>query len=367
MSCDFIDKLLSRWFTKAGRVIGTYPGYFVLVPLFLSIIFATGFQRVRYQDDPEYLFSPVDGRSKAEKRTIDTLFPMNYTDNFNVGRITHKGRFGRVLVIANDGGSVLRPHTFAEIVKLDAIIRNMSIVYDDTVYRYDDICARVSGRCHSNEILDFADKIEDIEERKYLLHYPLWINREQLKPYFFPAYIGGVKTDQDHNIEGAKAVSLMYFLDISIKRGDEKAALWENKFIQIVDSIPLETVSIAKFISTTLRTELESNTTSLVPFFYITVLIMVVFSVGTCMMADWVQSKPWLGFLGCVSAGLGVAASFGLCVYMGIEMIGINLAAPFLMLGKSIFPLSISRTIFHLFCSATLVSPSNPHDDHVYV
>jgi len=52
------------------------------------------------------------------------------------------------------------------------------------------------------------------------------------------------------------------------------------------------------------------------------------------MMADWVQSKPWLGLLGCVSAGLGVAASFGLCVYCGVDMIGINLAAPFLMLGK---------------------------------
>ena len=126
----------------------------------------------------------------------------------------------------------------------------------------------------------------------------------------------------------------MYFLDISVKRGDEKAALWENKFISIVDSIPLKNISIAKFVSTTLRTELESNTTSLVPFFSITVIIMIIFSVATCMMADWVQSKPWLGLLGCVSAGLGVAASFGLCVYCGIDMIGINLAAPFLMLGE---------------------------------
>jgi predicted RND superfamily exporter protein len=59
------------------------------------------------------------------------------------------------------------------------------------------------------------------------------------------------------------------------------------------------------------------------------------------MMADWVLSKPWLGLLGCVSAGLAVAAAFGLAVYCGVEMIGINLAAPFLMLGKFniIFPL----------------------------
>jgi hypothetical protein len=361
MSCDFVDKLLSKWFMKCGQTIGKYPGYFVLVPLFLSVIFATGLQRIHYEDDPEYLFSPVDGRSKHEKKTIDTLFPMNYSDNFNVGRITHKGRFGRILIVAKDGGSVMRESIFREIVHIDAIIRNMTIEYDDDSYNYEDVCARMNGRCHSNDILDFADKIKDIEAGQLPLQYPLWINRDLLKAYFFPAYLGGVTTldnktitasppstssssgsspshDDLHAVERAKAVSLMYFLDISVKRGDERAALWENKFISIIDSIPLENVSVAKFVSTTLRTELESNTTSLVPFFSITVIVMIIFSVATCMMADWVQSKPWLGLLGCVSAGLGVAASFGLCVYCGVDMIGINLAAPFLMLGESRLP-----------------------------
>lgn len=54
------------------------------------------------------------------------------------------------------------------------------------------------------------------------------------------------------------------------------------------------------------------------------------------MMGDVVRSKPWLGLMGNVSAVMATAAGFGLAMYLGIEFIGINLAAPFLMIGKSL-------------------------------
>lgn len=52
------------------------------------------------------------------------------------------------------------------------------------------------------------------------------------------------------------------------------------------------------------------------------------------MMGDTVRSKPWLGLLGNVSACMSTAAAFGLAMYLGVEFIGINLAAPFLMIGE---------------------------------
>lgn len=58
------------------------------------------------------------------------------------------------------------------------------------------------------------------------------------------------------------------------------------------------------------------------------------FSVITCMMFDWVRSKPFLGLMGTVSAAMACVAAFGLAIYLGFEFIGINLAAPFLMIGK---------------------------------
>ena len=63
---------------------------------------------------------------------------------------------------------------------------------------------------------------------------------------------------------------------------------------------------------------------------------MIIFCVITCMMADWVKSKPPLGLVGVTSAVMGTVTAFGFCMYVGVPFIGINLAAPFLMLGIGI-------------------------------
>lgn len=63
------------------------------------------------------------------------------------------------------------------------------------------------------------------------------------------------------------------------------------------------------------------------------IVLAFIFIAVTCMMTDWVRSKPWLGLLGNVSASMATLSAFGLCMYIGIDFIGINLAAPFLMIG----------------------------------
>merc|ERR1711963_1255017 len=82
--------------------------------------------------------------------------------------------------------------------------------------------------------------------------------------------------------------------------------------------------------------ELENNTNSVIPYFSFNLALMIVFCIFTCMMTDWVKSKPLLGLLGVVSAVLATIASMGLIMYCGIPFIGINMAAPFLMLGIGI-------------------------------
>lgn len=112
-----------------------------------------------------------------------------------------------------------------------------------------------------------------------------------------------------------------------------RAALWEEELLKAMEDAEFETISVARFVSHTLETELEKNTNSVVPFFGVTISVMLLFSVGSVMMGDWVRTKPWLGFIGVVSAALSCCASFGFLIYLGVEFIGINMAAPFLMLG----------------------------------
>lgn len=54
------------------------------------------------------------------------------------------------------------------------------------------------------------------------------------------------------------------------------------------------------------------------------------------MMGDVVRSKPWIGFLGNLSAIMATIAAFGLACYLKIDFIGLNLAAPFLMISIGI-------------------------------
>lgn len=88
------------------------------------------------------------------------------------------------------------------------------------------------------------------------------------------------------------------------------------------------------FASRTLDIELEKNTQSVVPYIAITFIAMAVFSVLSSMMMDQVRSKPMMGLLGNLSAIMATGAAFGLAMYGGIEFIGINLAAPFLMISE---------------------------------
>lgn len=50
------------------------------------------YQQLKYEIDPEYLFSPVKGEGKMERAIVETHFKVNYTSRFSVGRITRPGK-----------------------------------------------------------------------------------------------------------------------------------------------------------------------------------------------------------------------------------------------------------------------------------
>ncbi|XP_076361930.1 patched domain-containing protein 3-like [Tachypleus tridentatus] len=334
MKLDCVDKATSKVFMKLGQRIGHSPGYFIIVPLLVAALFSTGIQRIKYQDNPEYLFSPINGRSRSERKTVEKYFHVNTSENFDLGRLTRPSRLGRLIVVAKDGGSVLTKSVFKELVHLDDIIQNLNITWKEETYTYKDLCAKVErNSCFENNILDFKEKIKDIEEGRQLLQYPVMINKVTQKRYNMAAFLGGVQTDELGFVEQALAFNLFYPLDTDIKNGKARAKLWEQIFLQTLEDLQLEEIVFGYFVSDTLESELEKNTQSVKPYFIVTFLIMIVFSILACVTFDAVRSKPWLGVLGCFSTCMSLSAAFGLVIYCGLDFIGINLAAPFLMLG----------------------------------
>ncbi|XP_046426062.1 patched domain-containing protein 3 [Neodiprion virginianus] len=343
MSCGLtcVDDFLNRAFYRVGLVVGRHPGYFVIIPVLLAGICITGYQQIRYEIDPEYLFSPINGPGKSERVIVESFFKVNYTSRFSVGRITRPGRFGHVIVVPKDGDdNMLRAVIWKELLLLDGIIRNATLEYEGETYSYENICARWLDQCFMNDILNLHHVIDDVESRELNLTFPVMFNPVTWDAHAFPVYFGGSIINDDSTIETVPSIQLAYFVTADTKRQDAIGALWEEAFLNIIgkaeDDGIFKHISTARFASRTLELELEANTRTVVPYFSSTFAIMAIFSVVTCMMADWVRSKPWLGLLGNVSAAMATVSAFGLCMYLGIEFIGINLAAPFLMIGIGI-------------------------------
>jgi len=338
MRCQLslVDKFLKELFYRFGKFIGEQPGYFLIVPLLITALCASGFQRIQHEANPEYLFSPEEGPAKAERDILEAHFPTNFT-SFDPTRSSRPGRFARLLITAADGGTLLRTDVWREILFLDSVVQNISISWDDTPYDYQQLCAiKLDGQCWNNEILQLGKFMRSIEEEEMSLAYPIWFNPETFEPFTFPMFFGGIQLSEYNTIEKVGAVSLAYFLDSSEEWKKERGLLWEDAFLKTVELQNLPHLNVTRFSSVTLEQELEENTNSVIPYFSLNIGIMVVFCIITCMMTDWVKSKPLLGLLGVISAILGSISAFGLVMYLGMDFIGINLAAPFLMLGIGI-------------------------------
>lgn len=179
-----------------------------------------------------------------------------------------------------------------------------------------------------------------MEKKELNLTFPVTLNPVTWDFYILPVYFGGSVIDKDLMIESVPSMQLAYFLTADNARQDAIGAAWEEAFLETLRKVEEENIfkhiTTARFASRTLELELEENTKTIVPYFSSTFILMALFSVVTCMMTDWVRSKPWLGLLGNVSAAMATVAAFGLCIYLGVDFIGLNLAAPFLMIGIGI-------------------------------
>lgn len=91
LSITCVDDFLNKAFHKIGLIVGRHPAYFVIIPFVLALLCFTGFQRIHYEIDPEYLFSPINGPGKTERAIVEEHFKLNYSDKFSLERITRPG------------------------------------------------------------------------------------------------------------------------------------------------------------------------------------------------------------------------------------------------------------------------------------
>ncbi|XP_065559917.1 patched domain-containing protein 3-like [Artemia franciscana] len=332
-SFDIVDRVLAAGFNRLGGIIARHPGYFIIVPILLCAVFITGFQQLQYESDPEYLFAPTNGQAGYDRDIIESLFPVNYTTKFHPLRITRAGRFGRVIIVTQDGGSLLRKVVWDEIDLLDQLVKNITVTFDEDEYGWEKLCATWGDQCWTDTILGIKEIIAEVEQSETHLVYPVMLNPVTFETYILPMFFGGLDVNENSTVDSAAALQLHYFIRAQDRKQDIRGIMWEEAFHELLEKTEFKYIRVSRFSSKTLEYELEENTNFVVPYFAVTYFIMITFAVITCAEFDWVRAKPLIGLCGVISATMGTSASFGLLCYLGLDFIGINLAAPFLMLG----------------------------------
>jgi len=332
-----LDELLKKWFYHLGVFIGHHPGYFIIVPALLTALFATGFQQLVWNYDPEYLLSPSTGAAKDERKLQESYFPVDY-QNFQATRMSRIGKFGRLIVTQKDLGSILRTEFWNDLIDIEEAVYNISIEHEGVAYRYEDICARWNGYCKYNEILGLAELMPEVESGSFNLSSPLTFDPVTFQSYILPAFFGGIVTDDIGRVRSVEAVSLTYFLDLSEKWQFLVGEQWEKKFVSTMAELALTKpkLSIVRYVSSTQALEMEASKNTITPNLVINIMAMVLFCVLASSMADSVKSKPLIGFLGILSASLATISGFGLICYAKVDFISLCLAAPFLLFGIGI-------------------------------
>ncbi|UYV69163.1 daf-6, partial [Cordylochernes scorpioides] len=337
-----VQHLFNIFFRKLGLYVSKYPAWFIILPVLLSGILSTGFLKMRYEDDPEYLYCHHSGKAKIWKSSVESFFPLKGMRDYDYGRETRLiSGFLRVNMVVRDGGTILRPEILDEIAEIDRFIQNITVDYEGVQYDYSQLCARYFGECTINPLLHLHKNIDKILSGKMNISYPVELSADRRRVYFYGITLGNVKVDNDSHVVSASAGQLLYFLD-SINKPLELIRKWETAVVDAfsqngkVIHRSWKYLDVHWITSSSILKEFVKAGFKAMPTFQITVIIMVTFSMLTCMMQDCVKSKPWLGAMGCFSALLAVAAGCGICMWIGIPFPPSNFTVPFVLLGIGI-------------------------------
>ncbi|XP_067133244.1 patched domain-containing protein 3-like [Centruroides vittatus] len=329
MKLKYLSIYLSQKLKELGLRVGRNPIYFIVVPIIVSMVLATGLHKWHDERNIKYLFEPRNTRHVKEEEIIARLFPMDLSSDAYMERMNREPNIAVVLVTAKDEGSVLRKKVFREIIQLDEIIQNIKTADNFT---YKELCARNNKRCFENSILFMQNEMEMMENKTYTIKYPL----QEISRYKFQLnslFLGGVRKTPEDYVKDAKVLRLVYYLNDNSSIERNRIEQWQNLFLDRIASSTFEHIIVDRYTSITMEMELLRVMYRLLPKLPIAMLAVVIFSMLTCLYNSWIESKPWIGVIAIISGGMSLASSFGLIMYFNTPFVAPAGSIPFLIIG----------------------------------
>ncbi|XP_067123168.1 patched domain-containing protein 3-like [Centruroides vittatus] len=326
-----IRSKFSHCFSQIGYHIGCYPQFYVFAFLLITVVLASGFFKLHIVKKGEYLYTPNNGRGKVERNSVESIFTLNTTASLDFTRMVRFENVVFVMALSKNNDSLLNDNTILDLIKLDKIIRNISVFWNNNFFRYEDLCVRnKQNRCPSNYLSFLTRRMMDFKQGRNFMRYPYEKTQFQVK--LTAVNFGGVLTNDDGYVQDFKAFRLIYFLDNNSR--EEKLTLkWESAVLETLSNVKFQHIEVFTYAGQTNDVEANRNTELGLPLLFISGVIMISFSFVSCLTFDAVSSKPLIGIAAYFSPLLGTAAAFGLLLHCNVEYVDTNAAVAFLTIG----------------------------------
>ncbi|XP_078668839.1 patched domain-containing protein 3-like [Branchiostoma floridae x Branchiostoma belcheri] len=332
MAYDCIERRISRLFALYGGFLARHPLPFLILPVVLAGGLGAGMYFMASDSSVEGLYTPDNGRGKTERAVVEEHFPVNDSENFQTSRLVTFGRSASVIVTTTEkNDDVLRMPVLREVLSLYNNISEIEAPMSETNYSFMDLCTKWQSQCvvGGYHLLNFTLE----KDENTTIGYP-WTNLPDGTRLFSGATLGGVTLESgSEDVSTAAAFKLTFYLRSEKPDDDKLSEQWEKAFLSYMDNFQSDIIEVSRTSSQSLEEELSKLTARIIPRFSITFTVLITFSIFSCMMLDMVRTKPWLGMLGVVSAGMAVVSSMGLCLYCGVRFTSVVASMPFLIVG----------------------------------
>ena len=246
-----LDLCLSNHLGGLGAAVARSPLAFFLVPLLISGLLASGFQRFHFLTDSVSLYIPMRCRAIDDRAAIQSVFPDNDT-SFVRGAASGMPSFLDLNLVPKSGESVLNADIWREAKLLVRAVEQVKVKLHGLEVGWLELCAKFEGKCISNSFLDLVDDDGGLTSLQYPVHF-----KEGGGFVPLAAHLGGVTLSQG-KVADAGALKISFFL-----RQDAESAkarkLWTAGAEWLVNNLQLNHSKAHAFWSGVLEREVVNN------------------------------------------------------------------------------------------------------------
>ncbi|KAI3415397.1 hypothetical protein GPALN_005004 [Globodera pallida] len=352
-----LQDLLARLFFRYGFFIAKHPHPFIVFPVIVTLLLMLGIFNLHVEDDLRFLYSPENSLSRFEYQIHKEFSGDSVNSSYIAVALEAAPPLPGVEDSAdasnaaqNAGGSspgTASPPWWKNMLRRDVanaiqatmhtILHNMTVELPDGSYHFgNDICARMELCPISNSPVQlfydayFSEKLR--KDPRIALQWPILKFFEN--KFFLPTNFYGVQLNESAEgfdaIKSIQVVHLIYYVAGTEKHAADEVGVAVEKALRQALAERAHVLRSSLFSLSILKSEMQKNTTYTLPFISLTILLLMVFTVGSCMTGDWITSKPLEALLGLFSSSLAIGSAAGLLLMLGVPFISQVTVVPFL-------------------------------------